>query len=61
MKTDTFYTVARGKTPEEAFAKAKREVESVYGYDGRMGNIAKESNFKVIIVLPPKWAAQECA
>ena len=48
MGATTFYTIAHGKTPEEAFTKAREEAESSYGSHGYTGTIADKSSFKVI-------------
>lgn len=58
MGATAFYTVAHGKTPEEAFTKAREEVASIYGHDGRTETTAKKTNFKVVIILPKKWRGQ---
>jgi hypothetical protein len=48
MEAATFFTISHGKTPEEAFTKAKEKAESTYGDDGGTGTIAEKKCFKVI-------------
>ncbi len=48
MGATTFYTIAHGKTPEEAFTKAREDAERIHGHDGYTGTIVEKSSFKVI-------------
>jgi hypothetical protein len=48
MRATAFYTIAHGKTPEEAFTKAKEKAETEYEEGEYTGTIAEKTCFKVI-------------
>jgi len=48
MGASTFYDVAYGRTPEEAFDAAVREAEYDYGHAGYTGTIAEKHDFVMI-------------
>lgn len=48
MGADVFFTLAFGKTPDEAFRNAVEHAERMHGIGGYTGTIAEKSSFEVI-------------
>jgi hypothetical protein len=52
MGQDVFYHEANGKTPQEAFDRAREEAFHHYGRGGYTGTIAEKTSF-IVLELPP--------
>jgi hypothetical protein len=50
MGSQTFFTSAKGKTPKDAFAEARRRAEYDSGHGGYTGTIAEKHEFVMIEV-----------
>lgn len=48
MGASEFFTVSLGRNPHEAFDKARKEAQYLYGHGGYTGTIAEKGEFKYL-------------
>lgn len=58
MGATTFYTLARGKTPDKAFRNAIHQARYDHGHSGYTGTIAEKYDY-VLIPSPKKVTSDE--
>lgn len=66
MGAADFFTVSLGRTPHQAFDKAREEAQYLYGHAGYTGTIAEKGEFKFMGQVPtahwkkvPGWFDRE--
>lgn len=61
MGATTFFTVSTGKTPAEAFSKARGKARYEFGSEGYTGTIAEKEDYTIVSAPLPMEEARALA